>query len=97
MPPICGIKKLKPKTAEEAELAKSPEGMRELIMRHSNHSPFAHTAAKLSLLNNNVGSPLDTMTILAFYAIIAMEELQDQYLELATKRILDSNIYFQRT
>lgn len=87
MPPICGIKKLKPKTAEEAELAKSPEGMRELIMRHSNHSPFAH----------NVGSPLDTMTILAFYAIIAMEELQDQYLELATKRILDSNIYFQRT
>lgn len=74
-------KKLKPASDAELELAKSPAGIRELINRHQVHSPLVRT-----VLRTTEGlSELDTMTLLAFYAISGMEDSQQSYADHMTR------------
>jgi hypothetical protein len=70
-------KKLKPESDAEQALAKSPEGIRELIRRHQVHSPLVRTVARTT----DGLSELDAMTLLAFYAISGMEDAQQAHLD----------------
>lgn len=72
-------KKLKPQTELEADLAKSPEGMRELLYKHKIYNPTIHACCIEGKYQEL--SELDVMTMIAYYATIQSETYEEMCIE----------------
>jgi hypothetical protein len=78
-------KLLKPTTAEEVRLSETPEGMRTLLSKHRLEDPMVYALYQMAAARH-LGI-LDTMTVVAYHAVIRYEEMLNRMIN----RMIDND------
>lgn len=76
------MKKFKPETEEEVKLTSTPKGMREYMIQNANNFPFPIVYHVLKRAEYENMSSEDTMTILALNALVQLEIVMDNLLNM---------------
>lgn len=76
---MFGMRKLEPQTAEEVKEAETPEGMRRRLVEYARDDSLTHHVFCVRYARGLSGE--DTMTLLAYHALLERERFREHLLE----------------